>query len=91
MIIRGYHDGYPATSPVASFAANRFGLYDMGGNVWQWCDDWFDDSHKDRVLRGAAWNDSDAAILLSSRRYHFPSTTHYSAGGFRCVLQSPKE
>jgi serine/threonine protein kinase len=89
-IIAGYHDGYSATSPVATYAANRFGLYDMGGNVWQWCDDWFDDSHKDRVLRGASWNDFEPAILHSSRRYHFSPGTRYSGAGFRCVLQRAK-
>jgi len=71
--IEGYADGYATTSPVGSFSANAFGLYDMGGNVWQWCEDWFDASQRLRVLRGASWIYDDPSYLRSSFRWHEPS------------------
>jgi formylglycine-generating enzyme required for sulfatase activity len=82
----GYHDGFAETSPVGSFAANRLGLYDLGGNAWEWCEDWWDKEQKDRVLRGAAWESSSRGGLLSSyRRAHAPSTPDMVVG-FRVVL-----
>jgi WD40 repeat protein len=72
--------------PVASFAPNRYGLYDMGGNVWQWCDDWYDESGKLRVLRGASALVTGPDFLLSSVRGYDPPGVLHPYNGFRCVL-----
>jgi len=78
-------DDYEKTSPVGSFAENRFGLFDMSGNVWQWCADWYDGSQRKRVLRGGAWNSCLPEMLLSSFRYYSVPTDQCDNVGFRCV------
>jgi formylglycine-generating enzyme required for sulfatase activity/serine/threonine protein kinase len=84
--IENYDDGYPTTAPVMSFKPNKLGLYDLGGNVWEWCEDWYDAAQKDRVLRGGAWNGHDRSHLLSSYRGHGAPGNRNHYVGFRCVL-----
>jgi serine/threonine protein kinase/formylglycine-generating enzyme required for sulfatase activity len=81
-----YNDGFPTTAPVMSFQPNKFGLYDMGGNVTEWCEDWFDDKQKTRVLRGSAWAGgrggvSRSAMLSSTRGSHFPGGDYIRVRG----------
>jgi hypothetical protein len=56
----------------------------MGGNVWQWCEDWYDKNQDKRVFRGAAWDSIDD--LQSSNRHPNSPTTRMANRGFRCVL-----
>ena len=85
-VINGYNDGFARTAPVGSFAANRYGLFDIAGNVWQWCEDLYAPGSPWRVMRGASWHDADPGDLLSSYRYYDQPGYRYDRYGFRCVL-----
>ncbi|MEI6715375.1 MAG: immunoglobulin domain-containing protein [Verrucomicrobiota bacterium] len=95
----GYHPAYaaggaPNTSPVGSFAANGYGIYDMAGNVGQWCWNWYEgslasgsdprgaDSGTSRVLRGGDW-DSVADNARCGFRYSTSPNNAFRLNGFR--------
>lgn len=85
--IKGYNDGFPWTSPVGSFPANKLGFYDMGGNVWQWCMDSWNAESKAKVLRGASWyNGALKLSLLTSCRVHASPDSSTDNYGFRVAL-----
>jgi formylglycine-generating enzyme required for sulfatase activity len=85
-IIDGYDDGFATTSPVGSFPANPNGLYDLGGNVWEWCEDFYDGKSGSRVLRGASWDLGVSCGLLSSFRSGGDAGLRSDIYGFRLVL-----
>lgn len=86
--IKGYNDGFVTTSPVGSFSPNALGIYDLAGNALEWCEDFYDTSHRQRVLRGGAWNNCGPKTLLSSYREHSLPQRFSVATGFRCVFQT---
>ena len=84
--IKEYWDVYPRTSPVGSFDANEYGIYDMGGNVWQWCQGEYESGESWRVLRGASWFNRYPDSLLSSFRGGSTPTRRDVSLGFRVVV-----
>lgn len=92
--IKGFDDGVENTSRVGSFRANSHGLYDMGGNVWQWCENAASaramsepmPNPNFRILRGGSWNSGEAESPFSFSHDKQPASYRCSNYGFRCVL-----
>jgi formylglycine-generating enzyme required for sulfatase activity len=67
-LIPGYNDGVLFTAPVGSYAPNSLGIFDLGGNASEWCEDKYSPIKAWRVLRGGSWWDGSPGLLLSSVR-----------------------
>jgi formylglycine-generating enzyme len=96
-----FDDGYAYTAPVRAYFANDFGLYDMSGNVAEWCEDAFhpasvplvwdlnptynDENEPKKVVRGGSWKDIAYFLETGTRTFEYKDSTSSSIG-FRCAM-----
>jgi serine/threonine-protein kinase len=72
------------TASVGSLKPNGYGLYDVAGNVWEWCQDWYDSDQDSRVLRGGSWILNTKLLRVADRSNYGPDGRNFTIG-FRCV------
>ena len=81
----GGKDKWKYCAPVGSFKPNRYGLFDMAGNVWEWCQDWYDSDEDSRVLQGGSCLSNTPDLRVVPRLSGLHPTSRYNFNGVRCV------
>jgi hypothetical protein len=84
--LSGYHDEHVSLAPVGQFRPTALGIFDLAGNVREWCDDQMAIGDSRRVVRGSSFSDATPNALLSSVRAGMAPTNSAASVGFRCVL-----
>ena len=82
-------DGFNGTAAVGQFLPNSLGFYDLGGNVWEFVSD-ETQRPRERIIRGASWNDYQMTSLRSSYQGVFSMGSRWKTIGFRVALESSK-
>ncbi len=78
-------DGYDRAAPVASFPPNAYGLYDMAGNVWEWCSDWYDAGYYKKIAGSLALNPKGPPKSYDPEEPATPKHT-VRGGSFLCYV-----
>lgn len=80
-------DPHSKTAPVGSLTPNAAGLYDLAGNVWEWCEDDFDTTRQTKAIRGGCFATTARQQLLAAFRSSAAPTSQNAMLGFRCVIE----
>jgi formylglycine-generating enzyme required for sulfatase activity len=89
--ITNYTDGCIVTCPVEESGKSKWDLYGIAGNVWEWCEDWFDTSKTVKIRRGGGWDfDAEPDLRLDAVGFDRPEA-RYPTIGFRVVIGKNSE